>query len=155
MTISRRSLLGASTHTLDDKYRLIIAKRHVDVLGPDASDFVLTAHPDGCLLLMDGRSFRELSDRIGGDLLDQVARERDVRRMLLGHAEEVKPDKTGRLLIPETLRGFLGLGEDSKEVVAVGSGDWIELWHPRQWLERRNRAVSGSLSSEQVVSQAS
>ena len=115
-----RAFRGASTHSLDDKARLIVPKRFLERLPAIEADFVLTASPDGCLLLLDRQSFEDLTRDIGGSVLEQDARPRDLRRLLLGHAEDVRPDKAGRILIPEALRQYLGLGKEDREVVVVG-----------------------------------
>lgn len=141
---------GASTHSLDDKSRLIVPKRILDRLPPAESKFVLTASPDGCLLLLDHRSFEDITGRIGGSLLDRNPESRGLRRLLLGHAEDVQPDKAGRVLIPEVLRTYMGLGAE-REVVVVGAGSWIELWSPDRWYRSLEATVSGSLSDETKV----
>lgn len=141
---------GASTHSLDDKSRLIVPKRILDRLPRVETNFVLTASPDGCLLLLDQRSFEEISAQIGGTLLDRNPENRGLNRLLLGHAEDVQPDKAGRILIPEVLRNYLGIGAE-REVVVVGAGAWIELWAPDRWYRSLEGAASGSLSSETKV----
>ncbi len=149
-----RAFRGASTHSLDDKARLIVPKRFLDRLPAIEADFVLTASPDGCLLLLDRQSFEDLTRDIGGSVLEQDARPRDLRRLLLGHAEDVRPDKAGRILIPEALRQYLGLGKEDREVVVVGAGDWIELWKPDRWVLSLDRALAGSLPTTEVSSAA-
>ncbi len=125
---------GASTHSLDDKARLIVPKRFLDQLPPVETKFVLTASPDGCLLLLDQGSFEKISGEIGDEPLDRNKENRGLRRLILGHAEDVKPDRAGRILIPEVLRQYMGTGE-GKEVVVVGTGRSIELWAPGRWRE--------------------
>jgi MraZ protein len=143
---------GASAHSLDDKARLIVPKRFLDRLPPVETNFVLTASPDGCLLLLDQKSFEEIAVQLGGDPLDRSKQNRGLRRLILGHAEDVKPDKTGRILIPEVLRGFMGLG-DSRDVVVVGTGNAIELWAPDRWNRARDDGA-GSLSDGTTVESA-
>ena len=149
-----RAFRGASTHSLDDKARLIVPKRFLERLPAIEADFVLTASPDGCLLLLDRQSFEDLTRDIGGSVLEQDARPRDLRRLLLGHAEDVRPDKAGRILIPEALRQYLGLGKEDREVVVVGAGDWIELWKHDRWVTSLDRALAGSLPKSEVESAA-
>lgn len=141
---------GASTHSLDDKSRLIVPKRLLDRLPRAETNFVLTASPDGCLLMLDQRAFEEISGQIGGSLLDRNPENRGLSRLLLGHAEDVTPDKAGRILIPEVLRNYAGIGAD-REVVVVGAGSWIELWAPDRWYRALEGASSGSLSEGRKV----
>lgn len=158
MALSRRQLFGASKHVLDDKFRFIVPKRLSGVLGQDGEIFYLTAHHDGCVLMIDDRAFQKLSERVAGDdlegslLLDE-SRERDLARLLLGHAEEVRPDKSGRVLIPESLRSFLGITESERDVIAVGAGSRIELWSPPKWKARLEATLASSLNCQTRVTQ--
>ncbi len=141
---------GASTHSLDDKARLIVPKRFLEQLPPVESNLVLTASRDGCLLLLEKSSFEAISARIGDDPLDNDRINRDLRRLFLGHAEDVKPDRAGRIVIPKQLQRFMGVSgsKDGKEMVVVGTGRSIELWNPERWLEAMSGASSKSSSFE-------
>ncbi len=141
---------GASTHSLDDKARLIVPKRLLDQLPPVDNKFVLTASQDGCLLLLDQKSFEEISQRIGDDPLDSNRTNRDLRRLFLGHAEDVKPDRAGRIVLPEVLRSYMGLGT-SKDVVVVGTGRSVELWAADRWRDAMAGAGSSSLQGDATV----
>jgi MraZ protein len=125
------SFHGTSTHTLDEKCRLIVPKRFMDEIPPKDTAFTLTASLDGCLLLMDKTSWEEAVQRFSADVFADAAT-RAVRRIFLGHAETVELDKSNRLLVNESLRGFAGL-QPSGDVVVVGAGSSIELWSPQQW----------------------
>ena len=50
---------------------------------------------------------------------------RAFKRFLFGSAAELEFDRTGRILIPATLRDYAGL---SREVTVLGTGDTIEIW---------------------------
>jgi MraZ protein len=152
-TIEGPVFRGASTHSLDDKSRLIVPKRILDRLPKVETNFVLTASPDGCLLLLDQRSFERISGQIGGSLLDRNPGNRGLNRLLLGHAEDVTPDKSGRILIPEVLRRYAGIGAE-RGVVVVGAGQWIELWEPGRWDRSLGDVSASSLSDEQKVEPA-
>ncbi len=64
-----------------------------------------------------------------------------MRRVFLGHAEVVSPDRSNRILIPEPLREYAGIGE-SQEVVVVGTGRAVEIWSPKLWQSVLSEAVS-------------
>ena len=51
-------------------------------------------------------------------------------RMLFASAEEVKPDKQGRILLPARLREK---AEMEKDVVAIGAMNRVELWSKDNW----------------------
>jgi MraZ protein len=123
--------LGRSHHTLDDKGRLILPKRILDELAPKDLEFTLTAAPDGNLLLLDKKAWEIVVAKTSGDVLGTKA-QRAMRRIFLGHAETVRPDRSNRITIAEGLREFAGFG-DSKDVVLVGTGQTFEIWAKRRW----------------------
>ena len=51
-------------------------------------------------------------------------------RSIVGNAEEVSPDKQGRILVPASLRESAGL---SGAVMVCGNIDRIELWDPDRY----------------------
>ena len=55
-----------------------------------------------------------------------------MRRLFLGHAEQVKPDRSNRISIAEGLREYAGLSEKS-EAVLVGTGESFEIWSKSNW----------------------
>lgn len=154
MVQSSPQLRGASRHTLDDKFRLIIPKRLAGVCGGDGAILHLTAHEDGCVLMFDQAGFDDMAERVLGQdpregLLEAEPRKRDLARLFLGYAEEVRPDKSGRVLIPESLRLFLRLDESGRELFAIGAGDHVQLWSVSRWQARVRDLVKSSLSEEE------
>lgn len=132
------SFLGTSTHTLDEKCRLIIPKRFMDEVAPKDAVFTLTAGLDGCLLLMDRGSWEATEAQL--HLAATADRhQRAVRRVLLGHADKVQPDRTNRIPINEALRAYLGVTANA-EVVLAGTGNSIEIWTPQGWAEALGEA---------------
>lgn len=133
------SFLGTSTHTLDDKCRLIVPKRFMDEIPPkDAAKFTITASLDGCLLLMDHASWEETVKKFSAEVVVD-SHQRAVRRVFLGHADVVDADRNGRISINEALRAFIGL-EPNGSVVLVGTGKSIEVWTPQAWSEALAKA---------------
>lgn len=131
--------LGTSKHTLDEKSRLIVPKRFLEQIAPKEAQFRLTAGYEHCLLLLDLQAWKEVTAEIGERILCSH-RERVMRRVFLGHAEEVSPDRSSRILIPEPLRQWAGIGE-SQEVFVVGTGRAVEIWSPARWQSVLSKAV--------------
>ena len=140
------TFLGRSNHTLDDKGRLILPKRILDELAPNDRVFTLTASPDGCLLLLDKTAWGTVAQSAEGEVLGSK-RERAMRRIFLGHAEQVQPDRSNRIGIAEGLRQFAGFG-DSKEVVLVGTGQSFEIWAKSRWEAALAEAIANYEFSE-------
>jgi len=64
---------------------------------------------------------------------------RALQRLIVGHADDVLLDGSGRILVPPPLRLYATL---DKHVVLVGQGNKFELWDQKKWLERTEQAVS-------------
>ncbi len=134
--------LGSSKHRLDDKGRLILPSRVLDLLPKAEHEFVLTAGFEPCLLLMDMKAWGTLVSKFGDQVLVRKA-ERSLRRRFLGMAEIVKPDGSKRVRVPEALRTYAGIDAES-EVVLLGSGSTVEIWSPTAL----NKAFEPSASTE-------
>ena len=122
---------GAAALSLDAKGRLIVPSRHRDALLANSSppSLVLTAHPDGCLLLYPSSAWEPIRARVlGFPALD--ARFSVWKRLLVGFAEEVEIDAAWRVLISPELRRFAGL---EKPVMLVGQGSHFEIWNHGTW----------------------
>lgn len=119
--------LGEYTHNLDSKGRLTVPSKFRDRL---ADGLVVTRNPgDRCLLAMPLSEWEVLTAKVkelpltnpGSALL---------RRALFSAAEDLVPDKQGRILISQRLRDFAQIASD---VLVVGMDSYIELWQPELW----------------------
>ena len=122
---------GAAALSLDAKGRLTVPSRHRDALLEKSSppNLVLTAHPDGCLLLYPAGAWAPIRARVMGfPALD--ARFSVWKRLLVGFAEEVEIDAAWRVLVSPELRKFAGL---EKSVMLVGQGSHFEIWNQDTW----------------------
>lgn len=119
--------LGHFQHNLDDKGRLMIPARFRELLEGGA---FITQGFDKCLMVMTEPYFKQVYERIEAmNLADPTARQ--LRRMILANAYPVEPDKVGRILVPQNLRGFLGV--TSGELIVAGQGEYFEVWTPDEW----------------------
>ena len=135
--------LGEYTHGLDSKGRLTIPAKFRDKL---ASGLVVTRNPsDQCLLLMPMPEWTTLSERID-ELPIANRRNALLRRMIFSAAEDLKPDRQGRILVSTRLREFAHI---DTEVMVVGMNRYIELWDPQQWHDQVLQQLdSGDLGEE-------
>lgn len=118
--------MGAYSHTIDAKGRLIIPAKFREGLG---ERFVVSKGFDGCLQAYDPESWKDIEEKLKE--LPQFKKEaRDIARFFLGGAVEAEIDKQGRILIPATLRQYAGL---EKDVTLVGSGSKVEIWDSAKW----------------------
>ncbi len=135
---------GAAALSLDAKGRLTVPSRHRDALqgpsAPAAPKLVLTAHPDGCLLLYPAAAWEPIRNRVMSfPSLD--ARFSVWKRLLVGFAEEVEIDAAWRVLISPELRKFASL---EKPVMLVGQGSHFEVWNQGIWEKQLQQLTAQS-----------
>jgi MraZ protein len=119
--------LGQFQHNLDDKGRLMVPARYRDLLATGA---FITQGFDKCLMVMTDAYFKQVYDRINS-MNPTDSATRLLRRLILSNAYPVEPDKVGRILVPQNLRGFLGI--ESGELTVAGQGEYFEVWTPAEW----------------------
>ena len=127
---------GTTELTLDAKGRLAVPTKHRDALTSGGQGVVLTAHPDGCLLLYTHPAWEPISARMQS-LTAFNEQARWWNRLLVGHAEELLLDAQGRILVSPTLRKFASM---TRDVMCVGQGSHFELWDVATWEEKRSKA---------------
>ena len=132
--------LGEYAHTIDSKGRLTIPAKFRDQL---ATGVVVTRNPsDRCLLVMPMSEWESLTEKVKAlPLTDR--RSSLLRRALFSAAEDLKPDRQGRILVSQRLREFAQIGT---ETLVVGMNSYVELWDPDIW----NQQVLQELESSQL-----
>jgi MraZ protein len=119
--------LGEYLHSLDDKGRLTIPSKLRNEL---AAGLVITRNPGGhCLLLMPIREWERIAARASALPLTDP-RSALLRRALFSAAEDMVPDRQGRILLSQRLRDFAQI---QSQVIVVGMNTYIELWDPTLW----------------------
>lgn len=134
---------GATVITLDAKGRLALPTRHRDTLASSRGELVLTAHPDGCVLLYPMAAWEPVRTRVE-KFPSLNAQASWWKRLLLGHEEHVTPDASGRILISPALRMYAKL---ERELVMFGQGSYFELWDHGQWTAKLTQAMAQSGST--------
>lgn len=130
---------GVTHLSLDAKGRLAVPARHRDVLLANGNGrLVLTADPSRCLLVYPVDAWEPIQSRLMAlsSFNDKI---RSLQRLLVGHADDVELDASGRILVPPALRGYASL---DKHVVLVGQGHRFELWGHAQWQAQTAQAVA-------------
>src|SRR5687767_15932059 len=106
------SFLGEFEATLDAKGRFLLPagfKRQIP--EGESTRFVINRGFEKCLSLYPMQSWQPLYDQIS-TLNDFDPKVREFRRYFLNGAIIVEPDAAGRLLIPQNLKDYAGLGKD-------------------------------------------
>ena len=131
---------GATVVTLDPKGRLAIPTRHREALRAGAKHVVLTAHPEGCVLLYPPAAWEPVRAR--AETFPSFHPQASWwKRVLLGFEEHVAPDASGRVLLSPALRLHAKL---EREAMMVGQGRYLELWDSGVWSAKLGQALAGS-----------
>ena len=118
--------LGTYQHSLDDKGRIIVPARFRDDL---AEGGFVTRGFDRCLMVMTLDYFEAVYERINAmNLADPATRA--LRRLFLANAYSITPDKVGRINLPQDLREYSHIENDT---FVVGQGEYFEIWTPSLW----------------------
>ena len=127
--------LGVNTLNLDTKGRLAIPVKYRDrLLSNGASGIVVTINPqERCLWLYPEAEWQPIAQKVSR--LPPLKRQnRQLQRLLLGHASELEMDAQGRVLLNNELREYAGM---DKRVALVGQGHKFEIWSGDGWTEGR------------------
>ena len=121
---------GEFKHTIDRKGRLIIPSAFRDAFKESyAEKLYLTRGLDTCLFLFPEEEWRTQENKFKSMSFTK-AQHRKFNRLFFSGAAEMVPDKQGRILIPNYLKGFADI---KKDVVLVGVANRIEIWSQDKW----------------------
>ena len=128
--------LGEYTPTLDEKGRLTLPARFRDQL----ETAFLTSEVDECLALWPPDRFAARA----AELRSQARKDRvsnDRAAFFFAGAQEVTPDKQGRIAIPPSLRDFAGLTLQAPAVV-TGFLDHVQIRPAAAWQDKKSRGAA-------------
>ena len=136
---------GVSELALDAKGRLAIPSKHRDALagrpsggeGEAPASVVVTADPSRCLLVSPRAAWEPIQARLMS-LSSFNPEIRALQRLLVGFADDVEIDGSGRILVPPALRAYASL---EHRVVLAGQGHKFELWDAARWNDATSRPI--------------
>ena len=120
--------MGTHYHNIDSKGRVIIPAKIREQLG---EHFIITRGFDQSISVYSMEQWDIIMENLAQLPTNQKSARR-IKRMFLSFAEEVEPDKQGKVIIPPDLRTLAGL---EKEVVIVGQENHIEIWSKANWVD--------------------
>jgi len=130
-------LLGEYKHSVDEKGRLAIPVKFRDVLKAGA---IITRGLDKSLFIFSLTEWDTLAKKLIALPLAQ-GNSRAFARLMLAGAADVKLDQQGRILVPDYLREYAGIG---KQAVVAGLYNRIEVWNAETWQEYKTKTESAS-----------
>lgn len=129
---------GTHKRVVDDKGRIILPPVYKEDLG---FEFIITAGFEDTLMIMSKPEFEKFVESFKVLPPSQV---RKLKRLFVGKMSKASMDKQGRMQIPQTLRDFIGLGDD---VYVVGNGNYAEIWTLERWEAEESTYSSDSVSA--------
>lgn len=133
--------IGEYRHTLDAKNRLAVPSKFKEDLLDGA---VVTKSYDKCLVLYTKAEFEKQAMRLAS-LPSTQAKTRAIARLQLAGAMDVELDGQRRIMLPEFLKEYAGIG---KNVVLAGLYDRLEIWDEAKW--KKYKAVNDA-NSESIA----
>jgi MraZ protein len=143
---------GQYEHTMDAKGRISLPARLREVLTQQSTGekrgtkVILTRTFQRCLVVYPLDKWLRFEERIR-ELPQFDPSVQRLKRVYVAGAVECVLDSHGRLLVPQGMRDFAGLGGES---VWVGQLDTIELWSQGRWRE----VVADALEDPEGLAQA-
>lgn len=139
---------GTYAYAMDAKGRIAVPARFREQMArAGESELVLApALREPHLKLYPGSSWLRLRDKI--EAIGNPLERQKVRRAVLSRAHDLTGDAQGRVLVPQMLRSYAGIGDD---VVLVGDGDHVQMWSPARWDEALKASVDGILDAEALL----
>ncbi|MEA3297261.1 MAG: division/cell wall cluster transcriptional repressor MraZ [candidate division Zixibacteria bacterium] len=126
--------VGRYQTTMDDKGRFALPSRLRKTKGTSdksqlSGTLILTKGLEGCLSLYPQIEWEEIQNRFSSLNFTQ----KDFRffsRKFYSSASTVRPDRSGRILIPAHLVKEARLG---RELLVIGVNRWVEIWNPERY----------------------
>lgn len=134
-------LLGEYDHVVDEKNRMFLPAKMREECG---GCVYLVKSVDRCVSVYPEGSWQRFTEKL--DALPQV-KAREVRRFLLSSAEKTTVDSHGRVLIPQALKEYAGLG---KNVKVLGVGEYAEIWSVDELNGHRESVDNQEMISELI-----
>lgn len=127
--------LGSYLNQVDEKGRVTLPAAFRKGAEAGATFILIHAHSDA-LTLYPNDNWGAVEARMR-DLARRAPSKRHLLLSLTANAQEVTPDKQGRILIAERLRSHVGI---ETEALLIGALDKIEIWDPTRFA----RVVDGA-----------
>jgi len=141
---------GETAITIDDKGRLAIPTAYRDIVARECGNrLVITYNPfeAGCLYLYPQPVWERVRDQVNA-LPRTKKNSRLLQLKLVGAAAFAEPDGSGRISIPASQRGAVGI---EKRAVLLGMGDKFELWSEQAHHEQIRQTLGDADLGEDLL----
>jgi MraZ protein len=139
---------GINTINLDAKGRMALPARHREQLATHCSGhLVVTIDTIHCCLGLYPLSEWEQIERQIESLSSFDPMSQRVKHLLIGHANDLELDSSGRILLPQELRAYAQL---DKHVCLIGQGKKLEIWNQENWSMQRDKWIGQSATEGEI-----
>lgn len=141
---------GETAITIDDKGRLAIPTAWRELVARECGNrLVITYNPfeGGCLYLYPQAAWEKLRDQVNA-LPKTKKNNRRLQLKLVGAATPVELDGSGRISIPASHRGAVGI---ERRAVLLGMGDKFELWSEQAHHEQIRQTIADDDLGEELL----
>ncbi len=125
---------GTYKYSIDEKGRLMIPVKLRDEI--EGSILVITRGLDKYLWLFTPKEWKDFSEKLLAATSIFQEKERLILRRIIAPAQDVEIDRTGRIMVPQTLREYAGL---KKECMILGLKRFMEVWDEDTYAEYDSR----------------
>jgi len=140
---------GLNSINLDAKGRIAIPSRYRGIVNEHCQGkMVVTIEAtDGeCLVIYPLNEYEDIQRKVEA-LPSFSPTAKRLKGLFIGHATDVELDSSGRILVPPTLRTYVGL---EKKAVLVGQGKKFELWDEDSWNAKREGWLNQETTEEEI-----
>ena len=146
---------GSDPINMDAKGRMAIPTRYRDLLSQlCGGDLVITIDMKStCLTLSPLPEWKSFEEKVAAlPALDDLGEM--LSRFVVGQAQDIQLDSSGRILIPSELRDY---AEIEKKLILVGRTQRVEIWSEHNWNVEREKSQEnyrGMLTDRERMSDA-
>jgi MraZ protein len=135
-----RMFLGEYQPNITEGSRIVLPKKLRDQIRGE--ELILSKGFEKCVFVYDKEDWVfEAQKQVENPITD--SKTRDIKRYMFSGAVEASIDIQGRIVLPNTLKGYASL---DKNTVVIGAGDHIEIWDMKNW-EIHSEKISAELSA--------
>ena len=136
---------GINTINLDAKGRMAMPARYREQLIESCSGHLVVTIDTNhrCLLLYPLSEWEQIEREIES-LSSFDPKSQRVKHLLIGHANDLELDGSGRVLLPQELRQYAQL---EKHVCLIGQGKKLEIWSQDNWNQQRDQWLAESATA--------
>ena len=136
---------GTTELVIDDKGRIMLPVKFREALYKrEETLLILTISLDKCLVAYPTAEWMEKASKIR-NRPEVTIFDRDLKRLILGSANDCPLDKQGRILVPYTLKTKTNL---EKNVVLVGMDDHFEIWNSERFYGNMQQIMDSPETAE-------